>query len=224
MKQEIISGICSGMFLMIGGLFAFTAQIELDPAQAREVFARARTLSQRDGGKLWGKTLYGPILLVDPQTRRVVANQADASGLLQSLDGLYTGSLPETVIIATSPTQWAGTRWTMLMWPLHGDRLSIDRGAACGHAAELASRQRGRTRVAANGLAGPGRCPVVRRCRAAAVAVGCLCLSRVPPQPICRFVRKRTAVGPDGGYAGVHGAFDGHLGHRFAPAGMRSRG
>jgi hypothetical protein len=118
------------MVLMLCGLFALTAQSPIDPAQAREVFARARALSQKDGGKLWGKTLYGPILLVDPQTRRVVANQADASGLLQASDGLYTGSLPENVIIANSPTQWAGIRWTMLKWPLNGDRLTIDKTLA----------------------------------------------------------------------------------------------
>jgi hypothetical protein len=42
MKQKIISGICLGRVLMLRGLFAFTAQSPIDPAQAREVFARAR--------------------------------------------------------------------------------------------------------------------------------------------------------------------------------------
>jgi hypothetical protein len=115
------------MILMLCSPFAFTAQSPIDPAQAREVFARARQLSQKDGGKLWGKTLYGPMLLVDPQTRRVVANQPDDAGLLQASDGLYTGTLPESVMIANSPTQWAGTRWTMLMWPLDGNRLTVDK-------------------------------------------------------------------------------------------------
>lgn len=46
--------------------------------QAGKAFSEARQLSENDGGRLWGKLLYGAILLVDPKTRTVVANEPDA--------------------------------------------------------------------------------------------------------------------------------------------------
>jgi hypothetical protein len=62
--------------------------------------------------------LYGPILLVDPATRTVVANEPDGEGLLHPDGELRTGTLPASVPLANSPTEWSGKRWTMLLWPL----------------------------------------------------------------------------------------------------------
>lgn len=90
----------------------------IDVSQAQQAFDEAKALSARDGGKLWGKPLYGPMLFADPETRRVVANQADSSGLLHKEGGLYTGVLPKEVGIANTAISWSGVRWTMVMWPL----------------------------------------------------------------------------------------------------------
>ncbi len=87
-------------------------------AAAARAFQEARWVSSDDGTALWGKPLYGPILLVDPQTRTVVANQADAEGRFNPGDGLWKGVLPPEVIVANTATAWAGVSWTMLMWPL----------------------------------------------------------------------------------------------------------
>ncbi len=65
-----------------------------------------------------GKTLYGPMLFVQPESRAVVANEADASGLLQKQGDVYAGVLPKDVMIANTAVDWAGKRWTMVMWPL----------------------------------------------------------------------------------------------------------
>ena len=89
--------------------------IPLDAAQ--RAFDDARLASDEDGGKLWGRALYGPLLLVDPQTRFVVANQKDGAGVLHPAGpGLFTGTLPQDVVIANTATDWGGTRWTMVMW------------------------------------------------------------------------------------------------------------
>lgn len=81
-------------------------------------FQEARWASEDDGGKLWGKPLYGPMIFADPQTREVVANEADPEGKLVAKDGVWVGKLPPEVGIANTATQWAGKRWTMVMWPL----------------------------------------------------------------------------------------------------------
>lgn len=90
----------------------------IDVAQAQQAFDEAKALSVREGGNLWGKFLYGPMLFADPETRRVVANQADSKGLLQREGGLYTGVLPKEVGIGNTAISWSGVLWTMVMWPL----------------------------------------------------------------------------------------------------------
>jgi len=89
-----------------------------DPADAARVFEEAEVICRRDGGKLWGQSLCGPILLVDYTDRSVVANVADAQGKLIASGKVFTGTLPESVIIANTPTEWSGVRWTQLLWPL----------------------------------------------------------------------------------------------------------
>jgi hypothetical protein len=47
---------------------------------AARILAEAHLAAQEDGGRLWGRSLDGPLLLVDPETRFAVANQADSMG------------------------------------------------------------------------------------------------------------------------------------------------
>jgi hypothetical protein len=97
-------------------LAATASSIPLD--LAAQYFREAQVVSGRDGGDLWGRPLYGPMLLVDPETRAVAANQADGLGLLKPEGGVWTGKLPEEQNIANTAVKWAGVKWTMLMWPL----------------------------------------------------------------------------------------------------------
>ncbi|UGB44272.1 hypothetical protein LQ772_09660 [Frateuria edaphi] len=93
----------------------------IDPALAGRYFKEAAQLCHADGGRLWGKSLCGPTLLVDPVTRQVVANQADAEGRLRAEGGVYVGQLPPDQAIANTAVAWAGVRWTEMLWPLKED-------------------------------------------------------------------------------------------------------
>src|SRR5688572_12192899 len=62
--------------------------------RALEAFAELEEACARDGGALWGVDLYGPVLLVDPLTRRLACNLADEDGLLTERDGIFVGTLP----------------------------------------------------------------------------------------------------------------------------------
>jgi hypothetical protein len=93
----------------------------VDTAPASRYFKETKAICDRDSGKLWGVQLYGPVLLVDPQTRVVIANQADKEGVLVKKDDVFTGILPDKVNMANTATQWAGIKWTMLILPLPGD-------------------------------------------------------------------------------------------------------
>lgn len=111
----------------------------IDPAAAANYFKEAQAVSARDGGKLWGAKLYGPMMFVDPGSRSIAANQADAEGKLREQDGVFVGTLPATVNIANTATTWAGVHWTMIIWPLPQDRLE----RACLMAHELWHRVQG---------------------------------------------------------------------------------
>jgi hypothetical protein len=101
--------------LMIGLASPAFAQQAMD---ARAVFDQAEAICQADDGALWGVSLCGPILIVDPATRHAVASQAGDSDALSETDGVFTGVLPDDVMIANTAVDWDGVRWTMLLAPL----------------------------------------------------------------------------------------------------------
>ena len=105
------------LFIGASAAAAPPASSPIDVAQAKAAFAEAEAVSNREGGRLWGKKLYGALFFVDPETRAVVANEGDPDGVLHAADGVYVGTLPKVVIVANAPVEWEGKRWTMLMWP-----------------------------------------------------------------------------------------------------------
>ena len=90
----------------------------IDPAQAKQYFDEAGRICQRDAGNLWGKSLCAPMIFADPQTRTVVASQADGESRLKPQDGVFVGSLTPEVNIANTAMTWSGVKWTMIMWRL----------------------------------------------------------------------------------------------------------
>jgi hypothetical protein len=105
------------MFICSSASAAPPAPSPIDIAQAKAAFAEVEAVSNREGGRLWGKKLYGGLFFVDPETRAVVANEPDPDGVLHAMDGVYVGSLPKEIIVSNAPVEWEGKRWTMLMWP-----------------------------------------------------------------------------------------------------------
>lgn len=99
----------------------------LSPATAAPAFALAREACERDGGSLWGKSLCGPILLIDPVTRQVVASHGDGEGRFTAHDGVWQGTLPTEVSPANTALEWAGVRWTAVLWPLPESPLAQTR-------------------------------------------------------------------------------------------------
>jgi len=114
--------------LLLAPLLAFaSAQAQedsaIDPEIARAAFDQLREIAAADGGDLWGVTLDFPILFVDPETRAVVADRKDEAGLLTEWKGLWAGRYPADLGVANFSTEWAGTRWTMLVWPPPTDEV-----------------------------------------------------------------------------------------------------
>lgn len=71
------------------------------------------------------------MIFVDPGTRDAVANHQDPEGNLSPVGGVFTGKWPTEKNIANTAMDWAGTKWTMLVWPLPDD--PTERGSMLAH-------------------------------------------------------------------------------------------
>jgi hypothetical protein len=98
-----------------------SADAAVPPARAQAVFREAAQLCGHDGGALWHHSLCGPILLVDWTDNTAVASEADSQGVLKPSGAVFAGTLPQDVIIASTPIEWAGKRWTEMIWPMPDD-------------------------------------------------------------------------------------------------------
>ena len=89
---------------------------------ASEAITEYHILCHRDGGRLWGRSLCGPIMLVDPETRAVYADRDTTGHDLRASGALFIGTLPQDISMANTAIDWAGTRWTMVLLPLPSNR------------------------------------------------------------------------------------------------------
>ncbi|CEA16070.1 hypothetical protein ING2E5B_1320 [Fermentimonas caenicola] len=67
---------------------------------------------------LWDKNIYGPILLVDPNSREAFANVQDANNELTPNSGIFIGKIPRDLPVSNTDITWNGTHWAMLSLPL----------------------------------------------------------------------------------------------------------
>ncbi len=93
------------------------ASFEADANRALDELA---VLCAAEGGRIWGQSLCGPTLVVDPQSRAYVAR--DLAGSLAE-DGILNSDVP----IANTAIEWRGRRWAMILWPLPDDEAERDR-------------------------------------------------------------------------------------------------
>jgi len=95
------------------------------PEKAAACFKEIEEACNRDGGKLWGKNLYGPLMFIDRASRKIIANQPDNEGLLKFKDGIYTGFFPREDIITTTTITFGGTLFGMAPLPNEEDNFRI---------------------------------------------------------------------------------------------------
>lgn len=93
-------GILSLFFLPLTGL------AQIDQQRAAEAFSLAKTLCEREGGKLWKVSLCGPIVIADPATKTISTNQPAPEA-----------PRPAALGFTNSAMDWGGARWTTISWP-----------------------------------------------------------------------------------------------------------
>ncbi len=97
----------------------------LTPEKASTYFSKIGEACNRDNGKLWGKNLYGSVMLVERTSRKITANQQDRDGLLKEKEGIYTGVYPREMIINNLPVTYGGTIFALVPLPAEEDEFKI---------------------------------------------------------------------------------------------------
>jgi len=76
------------------------AEAQVQPELAKRYFEEATRLCERDAGRLWGVSLCGPMVIVDPATGTRATSQPEPGGPLPRFSGSADG-----------PVSWGGVRW-----------------------------------------------------------------------------------------------------------------
>lgn len=93
--------------------------------KAEAYFNNVEEICNLDNGALWGDNLYGHLMLVDVNTRRVFANLPDSAGLLKPRNGIYTGIYPSDKIISNFAVTFGNTLFAMAPLPEKEDNYRI---------------------------------------------------------------------------------------------------
>jgi hypothetical protein len=113
-------GLCLGLAVIpTPGL----AQAPADTSGAAQAVRDYLAAAARDGGRLWGRSLKGPMILVDPAARTSVATERPPGGMFRQVHGIWLGTIPEGIPTANFALTWAGRRWAMVLLPLPEDRF-----------------------------------------------------------------------------------------------------
>jgi len=107
------------------------ASIWVANAQDKNAIAALEELGkicESEGQAMWGHSLCGPMMLVDPATRTVIANHGDSQNRCRHEGALFTGPFPEPFTPSNTAIHWDGQEWSTVLIPLPLDpfrRLSL---------------------------------------------------------------------------------------------------
>ena len=90
-----------------------SASAQVDQALAAQYFKEAQALCERDGGRLWGVSLCGPMVIADAATRTIATSQPAPEG-----------ERPRVLGFVNAPVQWGGVTWSAYVWQM----IPKDRG------------------------------------------------------------------------------------------------
>lgn len=123
------------LLIVLGLALWATPTMAQAPPTAPVAAAELQALCIADNGTLWGVSLCGPLIVVDPSTRAAWATRADSEGVLRpgADGGGWTGILPAGTPVANTSVEWGGVRWIMVLAPL--PEAEIDRRVLLAHEA-----------------------------------------------------------------------------------------
>jgi hypothetical protein len=113
MKKVIVS-----FLILSASCYAIAQHYPIDLDKTAQHFKEIKEICDRDNGNLWGENLWAPILLIDDESRFIVANEPDNDGLLKKTGDVCIGYFPKDKAVANSTTRFGNKNWMMVMYPL----------------------------------------------------------------------------------------------------------
>jgi hypothetical protein len=95
-----------GIFLALALAVPALVEAQVDQARAEQYFKEAAALCAREGGRTWGVSLCGPMVIADAATQTIAANQP-----------MPADKRPAALGFANAALDWGGTRWSTFVWP-----------------------------------------------------------------------------------------------------------
>jgi hypothetical protein len=108
------------MLLCVTTVLASPAAAQVDQQRAQEYFKDVQAVCEREGKRLWGISLCGPMVIHDSRTQTIATSQPAPDGPRPRLLSL------------NAPIQWGGVTWAAYMWdtlvnapPLHAREILL---------------------------------------------------------------------------------------------------
>lgn len=111
----------TGLLIALATATAMMGESPQERAVAIRALKEWARVCEPDGTLLWGKSLCGPMLLVDPSSRSVIATGPDPGGAFRPFENVYLGTLPEQFTPSDTSIRWGEQDWAMVMLPLAAD-------------------------------------------------------------------------------------------------------
>jgi hypothetical protein len=115
-----ISALCTAVvtYVVVGHPPPAAAQV--DQQRAQEFFKDVQAVCEREGKRLWGMSMCGPMVIADLRTQTIATSQPAPDGPRPRLLSL------------NAPIQWGGVTWAAYMWdtlvnapPLHAREILL---------------------------------------------------------------------------------------------------
>lgn len=111
------------LWLVIATPAAGAAQTPADSAAALTGVQEFVAACRSDAGRLWGRSLCGPLITVDGRTGFAVATEQPPEGTFERRGTLWVGHVPEGMQVANTAFEWKGRLWSTVRLPLPTDRF-----------------------------------------------------------------------------------------------------
>jgi len=100
-----ISALCTAVvtYVVVGHPPPAVAQVDQQRAQA--FFKDVQAVCEREGKRLWGMSMCGPMVIADLRTQTIATSQPAPEG-----------PRPRGLGILNAPIEWGGATWAAYMW------------------------------------------------------------------------------------------------------------
>jgi hypothetical protein len=103
--MDVLRARRQALFLCLVVGVARPAGAQVDQQRAQDFFKEAQALCERDGGRLWGVSICGPMVVADRRTQTFATSQPPPDGPRPPLLG-----------IVNAPIEWGGASWAAYLW------------------------------------------------------------------------------------------------------------